>query len=88
MKPATPLPFKLDHNGMIKSGNHAFTSLMWGDTEDDGHPRKSVEQNMAYLSHAANAYPRLIAVLRSVVSEEGWPKRDAAALLRELGETK
>ena len=91
-KPATPLPWKVAAVGdlrIIHGGNpHARIATWRG---------KVVNADPAYIAHAANAYPRLVAALRDLVkAEEEYGDQDnaavneawapAQALLRELGE--
>lgn len=55
-------------------------------------PLEEVHQQAAYISHAANAYPKLVEALRKLVDIEGPLPGNAAwgaeviALLRDLGE--
>jgi hypothetical protein len=96
MKPATPLPFRIDHNSMLASGPHAFTSLMWSDDPTDGLSREQVEQNFLYIAHACNAYPKLVEALRwyrdetKALANQGRTShhnaKRASELLAELGE--
>ena len=90
--PATPLPFKVGPlAGSIYGANGVeVAKVAWPRT---GHLQRSekiaVEQrcvaNAAYLNHAANAYPKLIAALRWYA---GTPDGggNARHILRELGE--
>ena len=80
--PATPLPWRSEHErALLRFFNQ-------------GNTNENARQNAAYLTHAANAYPRLVAALRAVsVAEVNGPMihvtaqtEAAQALLRELGE--
>src|SRR3990167_6932700 len=99
--PATPLPWAampapergfndrasvhsphFDRPGVV-SGQGSIGEICGGDAGRDGST-----QNAAYISHAANAYPKLVAALSLLVNPLA-PRHavsDAAALLRELGE--
>lgn len=95
--PATPLPFEVFAESFIRSRGEVFTAASWSD-EDDGISEKETKQNIAYLAHAANAYPALVEQLRTlnfhlksrvraILDRSGKPISDGIdALLRELGE--
>lgn len=95
MKPATPLPWIAPHGAIahiLPSETQAERSRSYvadfiGNAED----RRA---NCAYAVHAANAYPKLLAVterLRAALRANGAPNceamKEAAALLAELGES-
>ena len=95
-KPATALPFK---DGPL-FGHDQNRALFWTDTSKPGKWQRRVdaeykgaflEQDAAYIAHAANAYPRLVEALRGSVDADAdtiYTDRDARrALLRELGES-
>lgn len=78
MKPATPLPW--------------FDCRMNWVRQEDGEPN-SPESNMKsdgdFACHAANAYPKLVALAKHVAAlsvGDNPPYQTAEALLHELGE--
>lgn len=81
-QPATPLPFSTKDDDIIYGA----------DGSDAGAPEVS-DQNLAYVIHAANAYPKLVEALRKLV-RQAMPDPDkatgahiaAASLLGDLGE--
>lgn len=84
-QPATPLPFG------------ARTGYIVGAFDGVGHetvceaPRgwengRRVQQNMAYLVHAANSYQKMVGALRAARSCTVDAANRADRLLRELGE--
>lgn len=77
-KPATPLPWK-----SVQADQDSFSTFWVLDEERED--ADIDDQNAAYLAHAANAYPDLVAALRNVAIGKPYAKR-AADLLRELGE--
>ena len=97
-KPATALPFK---DGPL-FGHDQNRALFWTDTSKPGKWQRRVdaeykgafiEQDAAYIAHAANAYPQLVEALRRQCAG-GWQRADGQALaiamaqdlLRYLGE--
>lgn len=63
------------------------TPLPW--KQADGHFQHVTGDDLAYIIHAANAYPRLVGELRRICDELGpilGGKGLSNALLRELGE--
>ena len=88
-KPATPLlPFKVEYGVNIMAAD----GKQW-----DDRPITGAAEIAAYLCHAANAYPNLVARLAGLIAaeEEYGDQSNAAinqawgpavALLRELGE--
>ena len=100
-KPATPLPWSISPDGRKwiycdATKDHIF--LGNAVTKTDGDDEIAVP-NAAYIAHAANAYPKLVAALREYVNvvesvnnpnSFGVEVRDAGAparaLLRSLGE--
>lgn len=96
MRPGTPLPWVRNKYGKPYSGNECdtirlreFATAMSGDLED-------AKQNDAYVFHAANAYPKLVALINDYLYTAAAPHKlavgdvddKARALLRELGEIK
>ena len=85
VRPATPLPWELCHANnqrvRCKDGG-AFLGVPVLDTRatygDMG------KQDAAYIVHAANAYPKLVALLKEYSEEYGHGS--FLKLLRELGE--
>lgn len=91
MKPATPLPWGEAEGNFI-------TASFVNDDPNTGeiiaevpcqHPH--AKQNLAYLIHVANAYPKLVEALRLVccaknLDESIFAASDGKDLLRELGE--
>ena len=93
-QPATPLPWQVDAGGdgeiEIWAPPYRRTLALVGDglraTSDD-------TTNAAYIAHACNAYPQLVAALRGmahlaelVPGDETPVHRDARTLLAKLGE--
>jgi hypothetical protein len=82
MKPATPLPWKVSGTGYVcgpvEGATHVIIdcSLLPGDS--------------AYITHACNAYPKLVtALIFCATGKEGdviVARKAARGLLRELGE--
>ena len=87
--PATPLPYKLAAAGRtlqtVAGWDIAVFPVSHGPiTVHD------MTANAAYIVHAANAYPQLVAALRNLLAGVCMPTRavqKAAALLKELGES-
>lgn len=83
-KPATPLPFIASVDN-ISRDNLLLLRGMCGNASDG-------VQNAAYIAHAANAYPKLVAALRRIDATISGSQAQAVqignaiALLRELGE--
>lgn len=85
-KPATPLPFSADEE-----------FIRGADGSDAGAMEVS-EQNMAYVVHAANAYPQLVEALRKLTAADACNYEretmryeglfdNARSILRDLGES-
>lgn len=94
MKPATPLPWKFAAAVQNNGPNYFVVGTgRWGEPSAADCAR---EADAAYVAHAANAYPRLVEVLRALAdSSHGGMSAArflddagmyARALLRELGE--
>ena len=103
IKPATPLPWAHEQIGVSDAGPNGVDVFDIGPVDHEGCMRVRVatvaDEDAAYIVHAANAYPKLVEALRSLVKaeeeygdqgnvaiNEAW--MPAAALLRELGEDK
>lgn len=84
-QPATPLPFAVENSaGNIEIVNEeTLFTICSSSVGMRGPARKLAEQNIAYLIHAANAYPKLVAMVATLADH---PDSPAFALLRELGE--
>ena len=90
MKPSTPLPWF----------NCSISWVQPGDKDSINSPQGNMRGDSEYALHAANAYPRLIELLRSSYSEiDGMDRGDMTrceenilirtrTILRELGELK
>lgn len=81
-QPATPLPWYFAPlSGIVRQmeedGTKRVCSL---------HVREDAEQDGEYLQHAANAYPKLVAMLLRAALDENYEADDCRALLRDLGE--
>jgi hypothetical protein len=88
-KPATALPweaipYRYVLNSATRARIHAESNAP---VIDDANPSLD---DAAYIAHAANAYPELVAFVKRVSETEhdsGWDERlSAAALLAKLGE--
>ena len=108
MKPATPLPWTISKYGQIsENGADEPLSVAGGVSIPGGthNPQvKVAKENAAYIVHACNAYPELVAALRASLdmyapfqeqddAEQGANHgadvlRTARALLARLGEDK
>lgn len=100
-QPATELPWKWGWNGDTCAVWGAAIVLSGGELTAHG-VKRGKETNAAYIVHAANAYPRLVAALREASEQLKYAQRwaptratdgviglmcnDYADLLRELGE--
>lgn len=94
IKPARPLPWELVkesaqenpfwHKANLFAGSAGVSEMAFHNRHGQG------AQNAAYIAHAANAYPRLVAVLRKCaeLADHGpfIGADEAKTLLRELGE--
>ena len=76
--PATPLPWKY----RVTAVGGAFA----GPAEISKHRSAGCGQDAAYLTHAGNAYPRLVETLREIADGRDLEMSEARALMRELGE--
>lgn len=86
MKPEFPLPWKVvqpPHDprawDVATENGGAFAKLVW----------HGAKENAAYIVHACNAYPRLVAELKRLCVEipaQMGGKPVSNALLRDLGE--
>lgn len=74
MTPESPLPWTLEDAIVITDGRYVI---------DVGDCNMSLV-DAAYVVHACNAYPKLIAVLKHCA--RGYQDEDAEQLLGELGE--
>ena len=96
-KPATPLPFRSEDTTVKYVTHGAWHTI--ARLNDKKYTNEANKENAAYLAHAANAYPKLVAALREYVNvvesvnnpnSFGVEVRDAGAparaLLRSLGE--
>ena len=90
MKPATALPW---HLGIKQAEQIVYNEKGWAianATVYHGHTeREETKANAAYIVHASNAYPRLVAMLGTVIrtaDQRNEKVKHARALLRELGE--
>lgn len=101
--PATPLPFKTqDERLLVESRGFGISgSEIIAHIRSPGRPpygitfeshQESCIQDARYIAHAANAYPKLVEMLRNIAANE-WDATGAtptgksvSALLRELGE--
>jgi len=95
MKPQLPLSLEVNRGDMYQ---HAIRDATGYSILTSG---QGCRDDAAYIVHAANSYPKLVEALRSMIEahsditegnlHSGAParvavKRDARALLRELGE--
>lgn len=93
-KPATPLPWHVGAATALDSvdGQRGIWAGKWGIADVYGQA-----PNSAYIAHACNAYPELVAALRMVALKGGerdvkdarflMVATDARALLAKLGES-
>jgi hypothetical protein len=80
VKPATALPWEQDDEAQVCAGNLVVAvSYM--------RPADVADQNAAYIVHACNAYPKLVAALRAVYDGVPLSRINAGVVLRELGES-
>ena len=84
-QPATPLPW----SEPVNYGNVSFEIQSCSQQVLVG--KKWTIQDVRYVSHAANAYPRLVQALQDLLPDpeaSNYTKAEqrASALLRELGE--
>lgn len=88
MKPATPLPWKLSGLGYVSGSKVVLARTEAAPAQYQERIDLSME-DAAYLVHAANAYPRLVAELQrlcvEIPAQLGAPPMKNV-LLRELGE--
>ncbi len=94
MKPATPLPWKV---GSVAPGRYPYYPIFdseWNYVgQVDIHARGGSNIDSAYLVHAANAYPRLVAAIQDDLRgylgtfPPGHPATKLRDLLSDLGET-
>jgi len=86
MKPATPLPWETAVNGEEPPQWDVCGADDGDMVADLMNMPKTGEQDAAYIVHACNAYPELVAALKymSTDREDCWEK--ARALLARLGE--
>ena len=93
--PATPLPWETSKGEYAALLSGPKYSPAWQDSAWDRD--KDAIQDVAYIIHAANAYPRLVdALKKAIASADGWSDDDRGvpaddldnerALLVELGE--
>ena len=82
--PATPLPLKFlpDEGNFIINADGAIVGEI---------PCQGVENDKqigAYIVHAANAYPRLVASMKRCIAgmPHSAPQEEAISLMRDLGE--
>jgi hypothetical protein len=89
-KPATPLPWK---DGPLF--NRDAKAVFWSDTSKPGKWQRRVDTDKdgafgqldaAYIVHACNAYPELVAFVRHAANLSEGSYQAAAALLVKLGE--
>jgi hypothetical protein len=96
-QPATPLPWSADDDeigSQVNSENVSVARLgnldKWVHDEvpDPGELDPDVSVDAAYIAHAANAYPKLVAALDMAFSRlsDKAAREEIAALLLELGE--
>ncbi len=90
-KPATPLPWTVEHGNHVIGGNQERSRVAVGSLSVAEY--RVADQNAAYIAHAANAYPRLVEALRELAEASGRgieacvnAEARAESLLRELGE--
>lgn len=87
IRPATPLPWEVDEEATICGNNSAVAFTRRRESA-------YMDEDAAYIAHAANAYPKLVEALRALHKEAGdfygttKNMRKARALLRQLGEDK
>lgn len=97
-KPATALPWEFRPDA-TEANPYWRGASMWSGGAcvvrmDFTNAHGQGAQNAAYIAHAANAYPRLVAALRAATARlqqetdgDAWTlHQQGAALLRELGE--
>lgn len=79
MQPGTPLPWELSNKfardkvyegGLLVANCHV---------ESDLRPKTACEQNAAYIAHAANLYPELVAALERIAMDLACHPADASA---------
>ena len=82
MKPATPLPWRVDLPTTKDSvdGQRGIWSGKRGVADVYGYP-----DNAAYIVAACNNMPRLLALLNAAVDDDADWLNDAIAALKELG---
>ena len=91
-QPATPLPW--EHDSDTPSRNGSPRAMVFPVDDDIDNPTVVAggikPENAAYLTHAANAYPKLVQALRPMIEGTAFitdaQVETARALLRELGE--
>jgi hypothetical protein len=93
--PATPLPWK-PWTKRIHHEIYAANDQIVAQVRQCEGPNGSTHQDAAYIAHAANAYPKLVAALRlaangldttgQTTKQSNDARNHARALLRELGE--
>ncbi len=91
IKPATPLPWTADADSVdviTEDGDFIATTLQ----PDSGVGMASEYQDAAYIAHACNAYPELVAALLAIRDASPTIRNDAAlravaaGALAKLGE--
>ena len=88
-KPTTPLPFRSEDT-TVKCVTHGAWHTI-ARLNDKKYTNEANKENAAYLAHAANAYPKLVAALRRILhnpnaSIGGEIRAETIGILRELGE--
>ena len=93
MKPATSLPWSIEQIGVTNMGPDGEDVFDIGPCDREGAMHKRIStvagySDAAYLVHAANAYPKLVELVRYLAAHPGDLAQvdRAEALLRELGE--
>ena len=93
VKPATALPWVKGDFNIYDATEEICIASCEPQSFGEPQPEAIAEQNNAYLFHAANAYPRLVAALQTLITadREGELCNDQFAeaidVLRELGES-
>ena len=94
-KPATPLPWSAELIGLSEMGPNGVDVFDIGPCDKDGAMRvrvaTAVDDDAAYIVHACNAYPELVAALRNFIGPQigrtySQTMKEGKDILRKLGE--
>jgi hypothetical protein len=98
-QPAIPLPWRIFEDGGVRHGYTVEISppepaelgerpavVAWSGFDSCGLKASEQQRNAHYITHAANAYPKLVEALHGALSGDPNAAMNADRLLREIGE--